>query len=303
MLSEIFYWVLNLSVLGSIAGAALLILRKIKKLPRPAVYFMWIIPLLRFWIPVGIANEYSLLTLISRITTKTVVIWRAAPELSVSNFIMAADSYFPIVFQTDLLAGGFAVSSIIWAAVSLTAIFASVFFYCMNKKEGRRAVHKSGNLYLSDQISAPAVYGILRPRIVIPNGTSEEEIGYIVMHEQAHIKRGDNLFRMIAVITACVHWFNPLSWVFLRCFFADMEFACDSRVVRQLGQEKLKDYAKSILNCSASGRFFASAFGGAKARPRIENILSCRKMSLFSAVTLFVFIIVTAIALITNAAR
>ena len=73
MLAEIFYWVLNISIIGSVAGLVVFSLRKIKTLPRFAVYVLWVLPLIRFWLPFGIANEYSLLSLISRFTTKTVV--------------------------------------------------------------------------------------------------------------------------------------------------------------------------------------------------------------------------------------
>ncbi|MCO5385209.1 MAG: hypothetical protein NHB14_04960 [Desulfosporosinus sp.] len=64
MLAELFYWVLNMSIIGSVAGLLVLSLRKLKILPRFAVYVLWLLPLIRFWLPFGIANQYSLRSLV-----------------------------------------------------------------------------------------------------------------------------------------------------------------------------------------------------------------------------------------------
>ncbi|MGI6448713.1 MAG: hypothetical protein ACOX3R_00035 [Desulfitobacteriia bacterium] len=113
MLSEIFYWVLNASILGSLAGLIVLGLRKIKALPRLVVYVLWALPLLRLWCPFGLANEYSLLSLISKITTKTVVLREEFPQFTTSNIIMKANSYFPLTYQTNLLEQVFQVASLV----------------------------------------------------------------------------------------------------------------------------------------------------------------------------------------------
>ncbi len=252
MLSELFYWVLNINIIGSVAGLVVLSLRKIKTLPRFAVYVLWILPLIRLWIPFGIANEYSLLSLISRFTTKTVVIWEKLPQLTTTNSIMGANSYFPIEYKTDLLENVFSVASVVWIIICCTAIV-------------------------------------------------DKDIAYIILHEQVHIERRDNLFRVIAVITTCVHWFNPLSWIFLRCFFADMELACDAKVLKNLNESQTKEYARTILSCASSKAFFVSAFGGAKTKVRIENILSYRKLTILSSLCFAALVVAIAVIIITNA--
>lgn len=305
MLSEIFYWILNISIIGSVAGLIILGLRKIKKLPKFTVYLLWAVPLLRFWIPFGIANEYSLLNLISKFTTKTVVIWGDVPKLpefTMSNYIMGANGYFPIEYKTNILENIFSIASVIWVIIACAAILTSILLYFFTKSELRTAIHIKNNIYKSDKISAPAVYGVICPKIIIPAALADGDIDYIIMHENVHIKRKDNLFRVIAIITACVHWFNPLSWIFLKCFFSDMELACDAKVLKRLGKEQTKDYAAAILSCAAGKTFFASAFGGAKTRVRIENILSYKKLTVLSSIFFAVLILTIVIVLITNAA-
>jgi beta-lactamase regulating signal transducer with metallopeptidase domain len=301
MISEIFYWVLNTSIIGSAAGLIVLVLRKVKKLPRFAVYLLWAVPLIRLWIPFGIANQYSLLSLISKYTTKTVVILEDFPKFTATNTIMGAKSYFPIEYKTNLLEGILNVASNLWIIVAVAAVLTSVMLYCFTKSELRSVELIRDNIYKSDKITTPAVYGIIHPKIIIPDAIAEGNIDYVIMHEQVHSRRKDNLFRVIAVITACVHWFNPLIWVFLKCFFEDMELACDARVLRNLDKRQTKEYASAILECAAGKTFFASAFGGARTRLRLENILSYNKLTLLSSLCFAVLVVAIFVVLITNA--
>jgi len=106
---------------------------------------------------------------------------------------------------------------------------------------------------------------------------------------------------MIAVITACIHWFDPLAWVFLRYFFTDMELACDSGVLKNLNDNDKKTYAEALLSCSAGKTYYASAFGGARTRIRIQNILSYKKLTFVSGICFAALFIVIAVTVITNA--
>lgn len=301
MLSEIFYWVLNLSIVGSIAGLIVLVLRKIKALPRFAIYVLWLLPFIRLWLPFGIANEYSLLNLLSMLTTKTVVIFESFPKITVTNAIMGAKSYFPFEYKSDLLSVVFTTVSLIWLVVAAAAILTCILLYVFTKSELKNPEHIEHNIYKSDKIESPAVYGIIRPKIIIPAVSASGDIDYIIMHEQIHIKRKDNLIRILAVITACIHWFNPLSWIFLKYCFEDMEIACDTRVLKTLNRDQSKDYARAILAGAAGKAFFASAFGGARISVRIENILSYKKLTVLSLLCFSALVAAITVVLITNA--
>lgn len=301
MLSEVFYWVLNTSILGSVAGLVVLALRKIKALPRFAVYVLWALPLIRLWLPFGIANEYSLLSLVSRFTTKTVVLREEFPPFTASNSIMGANGYFPIEYKTDLLENVFDIASVVWMILCCAALLTTVLLYFFTKSELKSAEPVRGNLYKSDKITAPSVYGIIRPKIIIPAALADGDIDYIIRHEQVHIRRKDNLFRVAAVITACVHWFNPLSWIFLKYFFIDMELACDAKVLKNLNENQTREYARAILTCASGKAFFVSAFGGAKTTVRIENILSYKKLTVLSSCCFAALVVVIAVIMITNA--
>jgi beta-lactamase regulating signal transducer with metallopeptidase domain len=218
-----------------------------------------------------------------------------------SNFIMRANSYFPIQYKTNMFERVLDAASVLWIIAAAGAVIASIMLYWFTKRELQSIELIKDNIYKSDKIKTPAVYGIIHPKIIIPSEIAEGDIDYIIIHEQVHVRRRDNLFRVIAVITACVHWFNPLSWVFLKCFFQDMELACDAKVLKNLDKMQAKDYANAILDCAAGKTFFASAFGGATTRVRIENILSYKKLTLLSTLCFTALVVAIAAALITNA--
>lgn len=290
-----------MSIIGGLMGLIIFLLSKVKRLPRFSVYILWLLPLIRLWIPFGYANQYSLLNLISKFTTKTVVIWQHAPEFSATNSIQAARSYFPIEYKTDLLKNIFDVASLVWVIIAVILIMISILLYILTISESRSAILIKDNIYKSNKISAPAVYGIFKPKIIIQEALSDSDIDYIIMHENVHIRRKDNFWRVVAIITVCIHWFNPLVWLFLKSCLANMELACDAKVMKTLNQKQKKEYASSLLSIGAGKMFFASAFGGAKTKVRIENILSYKKLTVLSTLAFGLLVIAITVVLITNA--
>jgi beta-lactamase regulating signal transducer with metallopeptidase domain len=218
---------------------------------------------------------------------------------------MGASSYFPIEYKTNLLENIFGIASVVWIILAVASVLTSVVLYYVTKSELKSIELIKDNIYRSNKITTPAVYGIIHPKIIIPVQIeayeTDYEIDYIIQHEEVHIRRKDNLFRVVAVITASVYWFNPLSWIFLKSFFEDMELACDAGVIKNLNPKQTKEYAGAILSYAAGKTFFASAFGGAKTRLRIESILSYNRLTLLSSLCFGVFVLAIMVVLITNA--
>lgn len=290
-----------MSISASIMGLIVLALGKIKIIPRRIICVLWAIPFLRMWIPIGISSKYSLMSLISKFTTKTVTVYSGDVEFSMMNHVMGAETYFPITYKIKTLQDFFAIVAVIWLVVALALIIAMTIIYCITKSELKDAAPLRDNIYISCKIATPATYGILRPKIILPEGTKESDLPYILMHERAHIKRLDNLWRIVAVVTACMHWFNPMSWLFLKSFLQSLELACDEAVLRNLASTERKEYATILLNCAESKNFYASAFGGTKVRVRIERILSYKKISAVSMIAFIAFAIAISYILLTNA--
>lgn len=293
----------NMSIMGAVMGGVILLVRMIRKLPRRLAVVLWAIPFLRLAVPIGVGSPYSLMTLLSKITTKTVVLYQPAENvtLSMTNCIQLADSYFPVTYKMNRLDAVFSFAGVVWS-IGAAAILLTLFtLYFTTMREIKGAVHLRENIYLSEKVTSPAVYGILKPRIVLPAKWQEQDAEFILLHEKMHIRRLDNLWRMMAFVITAVHWFNPFCWLFLKCFLADLELACDEQVMQKVGEEKAKEYALSLLESRQGKMVFASAFGGAKVRTRIEYILSFRRLSGLSLVVFSALVGVIFFVLMTNA--
>ncbi len=299
MFGEIIYWLINMSISATITGIIILLLEKIRKIPRRLICFLWIIPFIRMWIPFGFAAKYNLMWFISKFTTKVATV-KGSDYFSATNYIMMAEDYFPITYKSDTIHCFFNVTAIIWLAVFTVLLIAVIALYFTHKNSIKNALHLYDNVYIFDNVTTPAVYGIFKPKIVLPSFFKDKDIALILLHENAHIKSNDNLWRMTGLITAILHWFNPFAWIFLRHFFESLEFACDERVLKKLDSNQKKAYASTLLDVAENKNSFVSAFGGSVVHKRIYNILSYKKISVFSALCMGAFTFILAYILLTN---
>ena len=303
MLQELFYWIFNMSIVAGITTGIIALIRMVKRIPRRMMAFLWLIPALRMIVPLGLSSPYSLMSMLFHITTKTVVVYQPSQDLSFSmmNMTMAANSYFPITYKTNILHDVFITASIVWIVVALSILLLLAVLYVSTLRELKDSKHLRENIYLSEKVTSPAVYGIIRPRIILPITWADRDLDLVLLHEQTHIRRGDNLWRMLAFVIVALHWFNPVAWIFLKLLLTDLELACDEGVLVHLGEDRRKEYALSLLDSKTGTNVFASAFGGAKIRTRIENILSYRKMKWISLAAFSTLALAISYVLLTNA--
>ncbi len=103
----------------------------------------------------------------------------------------------------------------------------------------------------SDRIKSPALFGFIRPRLLLPSDmlekASEEEMRYVFLHELAHLKRCDIYVGWLTSLLQVLHWFNPLVWFAFYRMRSDREFACDALVLTKMGQEKSQEYGGAIV--------------------------------------------------------
>ncbi len=103
---------------------------------------------------------------------------------------------------------------------------------------------------LSVDIASPAVFGTLGPVLVLPEATvsdlSHKRAEHILLHELAHIKRGDLIVNTIYTLLQIVYWFNPLLWLCRRQLQHLRELCCDATVARIL-RERTPEYRETIL--------------------------------------------------------
>ena len=113
-------------------------------------------------------------------------------------------------------------------------------------KAGRRTVA----LRRSERITVPMAAGLARPMILIPadleGRLGEEELDHVVLHELAHLARGDDWSKFVQQILQALFFFHPAVHAIGWQLDLEREIASDDWVVAQRGRKRL-DYASSLV--------------------------------------------------------
>jgi len=83
-------------------------------------------------------------------------------------------------------------------------------------------------------IAVPMTFGAVRPVILLPRGAPEWPAGrarVVLLHEMAHVGRGDWAALVLGQLVCALYWFHPLVWLAARRLRAEAEEACDDRVL------------------------------------------------------------------------
>ncbi len=110
---------------------------------------------------------------------------------------------------------------------------------------------------------SPFLLGLLRPCVVIPGyleHCSEARAKLVLLHEFAHWRARDPQRLFLVDLIYCLLWFQPLLQRVRRGFCADIELACDDRVLR--AGSDAHDYAETIALCASKQRLQTSALVG-----------------------------------------
>jgi TonB family protein len=101
--------------------------------------------------------------------------------------------------------------------------------------------------------SMPMTAGWFRPTIFLPNDASAwtaEKRRAVMLHELAHVRRGDVATQVVARIALSLYWWNPLAWLGWREFLKMRERAADDLVLE--AGTRASDYAAHLLEIARS---------------------------------------------------
>jgi hypothetical protein len=123
---------------------------------------------------------------------------------------------------------------------------------------------KSVTLATSECVNVPAAIGFFKPMIVIPAWALREltpaELNIVLIHEFAHLRRGDAWTNLLQKIVRSVFLFHPaVCWIESRLSL-EREMACDDRVLAETANPH--GYAKclvALLEKSVARRGWAMA--------------------------------------------
>ena len=86
----------------------------------------------------------------------------------------------------------------------------------------------------SSAIRVPMTWGMWHPVVALPAEAAdwaEERLRAALLHELAHVRRGDWLTQVLASLVCRLYWFNPLMWVMARILRGECERAADDFAV------------------------------------------------------------------------
>lgn len=115
-------------------------------------------------------------------------------------------------------------------------------------------LNKKIPLLYSSQVFSPLTLGLFQPKIILPidinQQLTEKQLSLVLLHELAHIQRRDILWNWLAYGITLLHWFNPLIWLASKRMKADMEMACDAKVLAHFSPQDRNDYGLTLINLS-----------------------------------------------------
>ena len=112
----------------------------------------------------------------------------------------------------------------------------------------QRRLGAFADVQVSDDVSGPVTFGILRPVVLIPESCIDNES--VACHELLHVRRRDWLFTVIEECILSVFWFHPAMWWMVAEIQLAREEAVDREVVRILNARS--EYLESLLGLAAS---------------------------------------------------
>jgi beta-lactamase regulating signal transducer with metallopeptidase domain len=313
MLEEIVYYVLNMSILSTFVMLVVFLLRRIGKkwFTKNMIVFLWLFVLVRLLVPFALSSEYSVIGIFDEQFVKTVPIdlpshsddTTLLPHLAFSNTIQQAEDYNPMTYKSSTFEDVLQIISWVW----LVGVLTVALVIGILTKRFRNSIDMSYSeswekykIFTSKQLTTPIVLGVIRPRIILPEIMNDEVKEFAILHEVAHIKRKDNLWKQVVTFATVIHWFNPFCWMMLNQLSKDIEQACDEKVVRSLAKHSVKDYAMALVIANEELNNYVTAFSGNQLEQRIYAIVEFRKLSKIMIGLTIVIYIVLSIVLMTN---
>ena len=134
----------------------------------------------------------------------------------------------------------------------------------------------------AEGLASPMVLGILSPVLLLPDIPAEgEELGLVLRHELTHLRRRDAVRKLLFLLAAALHWFNPLVWRLAREGGRSLELCCDNEVVRGRDDGFRRRYGALLIQTAAGGPspVCSARLGGGKnqLKRRLENLFEKKK--------------------------
>ena len=292
----LFTALLNMSLMGSLCVIVVLLARLfLKKAPKGYSYLLWLVVFARLILPIGIPVPTQLQPRQNLQLEQQQVFPVPLPQPT-----LEADDSGPLItkeptlIQEENMAKAVIPYDTIWLVGFTVMLLYAIMSYWRLKNKLATATKIQDNVYETDHIDSPFVLGLFRPKVYLPCALYGDK-AMVLAHEQAHIRRGDHVVKLLCFLGLALHWFNPLVWVAYFLMERDMELACDELVLKRLGEGEKGQYSMALLSINQGKRLFLPpAFNETGVKSRVKNVLNYKKPAMwFGVLMLFVVCILT----------
>lgn len=309
-MDDVFLKLVNLSISASWLILAVLVLRVVlKKAPKWVMPLLWGVVALRLVCLFSIESALSLIpsaeTIPSEIVTETrePVLYEQATLDIVTNPTLPSAAEVPVGVSRQQAQVDFNIYSVLWLAGMAALLVHALVSAGKLKKKLATAILLRDNIYESEFVDSPFVFGVVKPNIYLPMHMDEGTAAHVIAHERAHLARRDHWWKVLGYLVLALHWFNPLVWVAYILFCRDIELACDEKVVKGLDGAARADYSQALLSCAAPGRAVAAcplAFGEGNIKTRVKSALHYKKPAFWVAAAAVLAVVIMAVCFLTN---
>ena len=309
-MDDVFLKLVNLSISASWLILAVLVLRVVlKKAPKWVMPLLWGVVALRLVCLFSIESALSLIpsaeTIPSEIVTETrePVLYEQATLDIVTNPTLPSAAEVPVGVSRQQAQVDFNIYSVLWLAGMAALLVHALVSAGKLKRKLATAILLRDNIYESEFVDSPFVFGVVKPNIYLPMHMDEGTAAYVIAHERAHLARRDHWWKVLGYLVLALHWFNPLVWVAYILFCRDIELACDEKVVKGLDGAARADYSQALLSCAAPGRAVAAcplAFGEGNIKMRVKSALHYKKPAFWVAAAAVLAVVIVAVCFLTN---
>lgn len=309
-MSDIFLKLLNLSITTSWLIFAIIIIRSmLKKAPKWMNCALWALVAIRLVCPISIESVLSLIPSSEPIPhdialERNPAINSGIPTLNqIVNPVIAQHFTPDPVSSANPLQIVVSVSSFMWMVGMIALLLYAFISYIRLKRSVGASISLENDILACDEVKSPFILGIFKPIIYVPSSMSGETLRYVLMHEKAHLKRYDHLWKPIGYILLTVYWFNPLCWIAYILLCRDIEMACDEKVIRDMDHGGKAAYSQALFDCSFPRKRIAAcplAFGEVGVKERVSSVLHYKKPAFLIILAAIILVIIIAVLFLTS---
>ena len=247
---EVFYNILYLSIIGSILGIIVLILRKTfdKKISPTWKFAMWLLVLISLLVPFRFtlesqnSHEFIISSGIDKIeSVKENLIINESGKIFIYIWLIVMAIIFLYYIITSI---------VMRKRIGKEEVKDKKILDILENCKKQMEVEKDIKLIKQEYKKVPCIYGLFNTKILVTDDIlekDEQSLNYIFIHELAHFKRHDLVLNKLLILITTIHWFNPIIWFCFKQVRQDMELKADEMVLNKIKKDEEKEYAKTLV--------------------------------------------------------